>query len=472
MMNWLAGLLDRSLEVYGRLVAVPWRCFESFLTVREKQKAVLRILLIVTKHKIHIPELLPALIALEERHWHEIKLAELFGQALACASETERPVSKYRQFMDRQRQKEEIDSYVKLLYYAQIGNPMICDEYHFKMVLQLTARVVGHTKSKCLRILSTYISHTEQTELLSTLDICSLLRELPSESLKLVSDARCLTRGRVVGGVVTCVSHSDRAVRGLAVTVMLNVFEDLFGPKYGEPSAKIPKSHPSKILHNIESPDTYTSSVIESISLAVTDSDAGIASNARERVAKCLNGDDMKIRLAESFLISFCMPATMNKNREPSVCASAFFDLLFRGLRGQERFKLAKLREEALDFRDPLSMSSKLITNTRTYQGSFLSTMGKRARIKLDETQSGINVQIPIDDILGSFLSFAKDKPDVSLALCVEVSRMILANGRGFDTRSSLSRQLCDMLASVGDGTPVAVEMARLMVDNMKTVIE
>ncbi|XP_028172838.1 uncharacterized protein LOC114361837 isoform X2 [Ostrinia furnacalis] len=180
----------------------------------------------------------------------------------------------------------------------------------------------------------------------------------------------------------------------------------------------------------------------------------------------------MKIRLAESFLISFCMPATMNKNREPSVCASAFFDLLFKGLRGQERFKLAKLREDALDFRDPLSMSSKLVTNTRTYQGSFLSTMGKRARVKLDETQSGINVQIPIDDILGSFLSFAKDKPDVSLSLCVEVARMILASGRGFDTRSSLSRQLCDMLASVGDGTPVAAEMARLMVDNMKAVIE
>ncbi|KAL0803201.1 hypothetical protein ABMA28_017340 [Loxostege sticticalis] len=459
MLNWLAGLLNRVLEVYGKVVTVPWRCFESLLTVREKHKTVLRILLITSKHKLHIPELIPTLIGLDERYWLEPKLAELFGQALACESETERPVSKYRQFMDRKRQRDEIDVYVKLLYYAQMGYPKICDEYHVKMILQLTARVVGHTKSKCLRIISSYIALTEQTDLLSTLDISSLLRELPSETMKLV-----------VGGVVPFAGNSDHYVRAQAVAVMLNAFEDLFSPKQGEPSAKRSRPNSSKLLNTIESPDTYTSTVINCIALAVTDSDVSIASNARERVAMCLNSEDMKMRLAESFLLSVSVPATLAKGRTPSVCVSAFLDLLFRGLRGNERFREAKLREEALELRDPTS--SKLLTNTRTYQGTFLSTTGRRTRVKPDQSASGINVQISIDDILGSIISFAKDKPDVSQALCTDIARMILASDRGFDARASLSRQACDVLSAVGDITPVGVEMARLLVDDIQGVIE
>ncbi|KAL0808709.1 hypothetical protein ABMA28_013139 [Loxostege sticticalis] len=387
MLSWLTGLLNRVLEVYGKVVAVPWRCFESLLTVREKHKTVLRILLIISKHRLHIPELIPTLINLDERYWLEPKLAELFGQALACESETERPVSKYRQFMDRKRQRDEIDVYVKLLYYAQMGYPKICDEYHFKMILQLTARVVGHTKSKCLRIISSYIALTEQTDLLSTLDISSLLRELPSETMKLVTNARSLLRGRggkqVVGGVVPFAGNSDHYVRSQAVAVMLNAFEDLFSPKQGEPSAKRSRPNSSKLLNTIESPDTYTSTVINCIALAVTDSDVSIASNARERVAMCLNSEDMKMRLAECFLLSVSVPATLAKGRTPSVCVSAFLDLLFRGLRGNERFREAKLREEALDLRDPTA--SKLLTNTRTYQGTFLSTTGRRPRVKPGE---------------------------------------------------------------------------------------
>ncbi|KAL0808711.1 hypothetical protein ABMA28_013141 [Loxostege sticticalis] len=90
----------------------------------------------------------------------------------------------------------------------------------------------------------------------------------------------------------------------------------------------------------------------------------------------------------------------------------------------------------------------------------------------VDQTASGINVQISIDDILGSIISFAKDKPDVSQALCTDIARMILAPERGFDARASLSRQACDVLSALGDITPVGVEMARLLVDDIQGVIE
>ncbi|RVE50688.1 hypothetical protein evm_004598 [Chilo suppressalis] len=147
--------------------------------------------------------------------------------------------------------------------------------------------------------------------------------------------------------------------------------------------------------------------------------------------------------------------------------------MLLRHVRTQHRFQVLKLSEEPMIVRDSTAGPPKLLTNSRTYHGTFLSVASRKIKkIKEAPVSKGIDIQIPINEILGTMIQFAKDKPDVAQALCLQVVKSILAHsGAGFDARAALSRLVRDMLDStLGELTPLAVEMGRILVDQMQVM--
>ncbi|CAG9789774.1 unnamed protein product [Diatraea saccharalis] len=311
------------------------------------------------------------------------------------------------------------------------------------------------------------------------IDICTLLQENSVEALYVVKHGCRGMGGRLRRKIVNIVAglcnNTDVKVRRPAMEVALKIFEDLFAPRNAEPPHKRRKLtdktlHNSVLLSGGDCPDADR--VIECVSRGVTDADESIAAATRAGVADCLCATDMAVRLVECFTIAITIPAT-NKNDNMSVCVSAFLEMLFKHVRSQPSFQALKLSERPLRIRESTAGPSKLLTNSRTYHGTFLSVASRKIKKVKEPSTDCIDVEMSIDEILTTMIQFAKDKPDVAEALCLQVVKSVVGQrgrGEGGGGGGPLARALDDALdASPGDLTPLPLLVRRALLDHINT---
>ncbi|KAJ2938647.1 hypothetical protein O0L34_g11975 [Tuta absoluta] len=249
---------------------------------------------------------------------------------------------------------------------------------------------------------------------------------------------------------------------------MLKAFEDLFN-RTDEPQAKKLKSTTTPLISKILSKDVYVTSILNSLSCGAVDRDPEISDMVREGIAKMLH-KDMGIRFTECFFITIYLPSTNDKAHNLSDCVHALLEMLLMDLRGQQRFKGLTLRDEPLELRSDTS-SSKLLTMSRTYQGTFkrrtLLTSRHRKLIQADTNKCGsaIDVQISIASILDTFMHFAKDTPEASTALCLQLIKTIAP---GLDLAPVVAKASAAILErGVNDLTPFVVDVCRVFIDEL-----
>ncbi|KAI5640746.1 hypothetical protein NE865_06853 [Phthorimaea operculella] len=469
----LVDVLTKLLGLYASVVHLALSVYEPYLADSETTKT-LQILQRVTKSKVNIPSLLPTLMEkLEEKKYQLSIIAELIGLALNACRDKQPFLIRFRKVLDQVRRTNAAE-YIKMLYYAQTGCAQICDEYNFRMTTSLSQEVSGAEKTKSLRILSTFIAtSTSQyiSELYETIDLAELITEESIEAFNLVKEGVHVMQENVKKRLLLIIAryceHAKPVLRRAACEVMLKGFEDLFN-RPDEPSAKKPKTTTTPLISKVLSKDVYVTSILNALSCGVTDKDSEICSMVREGVAKKLH-KDMGIRFAECFFITIYLSSN-NKSLNMSDCVYALLDMLLMELRGQQRFKGLALRDEPLEIRSDTS-SSKLLTMSRTYQGTFrrrtMLTSRNRRQIQAESTQRGtaINVQISIESILNNFMQFSKDTPEACTALCLQLVKTIVPS---IDLAPELAKALSAILdRGVNDLTPFVVELSRIFVDEL-----
>ncbi|XP_059056606.1 uncharacterized protein LOC131850411 [Achroia grisella] len=470
----LLDLIDKLLEIYGSDVTVPWRCFGEYITgsPNHQNKVSLSILKRITTHKIHIPELVPTLVKYDKYWIQEHKMAELFGLAVTLESDKAEAMRQFKKILERSRQN--IDAYVKILYYAQQGYPGICDERQFRTIVDQAPKVPKLLKTRCLQIIYNYISRKSSpdehiTSMFDTIELHELLTTDNIEAMGVAKNGLHLMddgmKRRVVMIIAEYCHHPDVKVKQAAYEVMVKAFEDLLNRNEGPPPAKKSKKRQSAIL-NLGLSDPYTRTVLSRVSS--TDS------VAREVVSR-LCGDDMRVRLAESILLCLYMPLAEHHQLSPKI---PLLEMLFRELRSSRRFLAAKLRDAPLELKSDRgdddmirTASSKVMMKSATYQGTFRSyrTSGYTRRTKKNKApiDSGIDVQITIDSILTTLLKFAETNTMVQQILTVEIFKAL---GHRDSLYEDVAEQLAVMLALPPcDVTPMLIQLARVTIDNCKS---
>ncbi|KAG7298389.1 hypothetical protein JYU34_018006 [Plutella xylostella] len=349
--------------------------------------------------------------------------------------------------------------------------------------------MVREEKAKCFEILSSYLARTSSnteyvTSMWQAIDICeSMVGEQSNLAMKLVKNGLHLMEERMKRRTVMLAadfcSNTVVKVRRLAFEVMLQAFEDIQSSEDLEPAAKRRKAESTKILDLLQVEDVYTLTVVAKLGQGLVDEVADISSMVQQGVVKHLSSV-MSVRLCECMLIALNQPASV----KPSVVAraltaavrmwvqalrdmDAFKTILLRdeplevdsnlavrmwvqALRDMDAFKAILLRDEPLEV-DSASTSagpSKLLTMTRTYQGTFrthFSAGRKNSSRKDTTTQTMLNVQIPIDEILETLLQFSERDPDTATTLLTEVIKSVQKQ-QSFDFNSRLSQLLCSLL--------------------------
>ncbi|RVE50689.1 hypothetical protein evm_004599 [Chilo suppressalis] len=227
----LLPMLGKLAELYTER-ELRWNGFDECFSAPTKLKYLLSVLLVITKHRVNVTNLLQTLCNLDQKYWsQEPRLSELFGYALSCASERAVYLSQHRRFLARR--VGDVD-YVKLVYNAQKGYPKLVDEAIFKVITDLTPKSVGTNKTWCLKILSSYVEHTTDatatiSDMFETIDICSLLQESNIEALCVLKHGCSKMGGRLrrrVGNtLVGLCSSTDVKVRRPALEVALKIFQ-------------------------------------------------------------------------------------------------------------------------------------------------------------------------------------------------------------------------------------------------------
>ncbi|XP_063544184.1 uncharacterized protein LOC134752403 [Cydia strobilella] len=212
--------------------------------------------------------------------------------------------------------------------------------------------------------------------------------------------------------------------------------------------------------------DIYTNSILTCLGVYANEEVAKAARDALEgNLDKYLGA-----RFAECFLLAVYLPAHTDKPPDVCVCVSALLEMLFGGVRGAEGFKEIRLREEPLPVRE--EPGSRLLTLSRTFQGTFGSYSATRGRtrtrsnpstVRSDANNSAIDVQISIDSILHTLLDFAKTSTDAARSLLIEVLRSVLSNTK-FDVASTLVPLLGTLLGrEPTDLTPLYIDICRVL---------
>ncbi|XP_026333643.1 uncharacterized protein LOC113240528 [Hyposmocoma kahamanoa] len=474
LQDTLSGVLDKCEKVN-----VGWSLLEPYVHDSEATKTV-QLLIRLTKSKTYIPELLPTLLTQMEsrRNYPVAKMGELFGSAMAVSDSVGVDTS----ILNRWKKllvslhRDKPSEYVTMVYNAQRMFKECCDEDQFRKITDLTQKLQNRDKAKCLLILSTYISHSQSEyikEMFETIELSELILNESVEALSVAKEGifkmeEGLKRRFVIQTSGLC-QHSDWKIREAAFGVIVKAFQDLFRTTE-QHQPKKPRHTSTKILQTINTDDIYVKTVMSAIGLGLTDRNDSIAKSVITIVEGYLHKDDWAVRFTECIYLTIYQPATTDKAVQLTACATAMLDLVFFQLRSHERFKLCRLRDDPVEFRNTISGPSKLLTMSRTYQGTFrtqaLTSRRRNAAYRQVQNTPDIDVQITIDSILESILQFAKNTPEASQALCVQLSKCI--QRPGFDFGPNMSILLYGVLKNgTSDLTPLVLELCRVFVGDV-----
>ncbi|XP_048003186.1 uncharacterized protein LOC125239617 [Leguminivora glycinivorella] len=461
----LLRTLQGWLELYGS-VRVEWKTFETYYEDphHDTQKALFKIIKTISK-TTYIPTLLSKIVSkLDSDH-----VPECFGLAMACGVPAEKgpALGEFRKYLEK---CSVITSYVRVLYYASLGCAECCGEQEFRKIADYVTKVTSADRSKCLHILSSYLSRGRRSEyivdMFDTIDLPHMIDKDP-KALLLVKQGLPLmdeTMKRRCVSQIAALKPATAKGRKLVVEVMQKAYEDLFASP-SQPPAKRQKSDSTPIL---TSNDTYTNSILTCLGVYSVDVDTEVAAAARDALGAHLD-KELGARFAECFLLSVYLPAHTDNPPDLCVCVSALLEMLLGGVRGAEGFKETRLREEPLPVRE--EPDCRLLTLSRTFQGTFGSysargrtrTRGSPSTNRSDANNSAIDVQISIDSILQTLLDFAKTSTEAARSLLTDILRSVLSNTK-FDVKSTLVPLLGTLLGrEPTDLTPVYIDVCRVL---------
>ncbi|XP_060809062.1 uncharacterized protein LOC106129217 [Amyelois transitella] len=444
-------ILDNFIEVYSQFVIVEWNVFAD--NIKDRLPRCLPVIRRLLKRKIRIPELIPTLLKMDLRIWLEdVKMAECFGAALTLECERDGAIQSFRDMLKRVKNSE---SYIKLLYYSQLGCKEVCDEINFKQVTDQTRKLPKALQNKCLSILSSYISQRTidyKTSMFETIELSEFLTTDNVEALDLVANGLFLMENgfkrRIVTQALEYCGHSAERVRKIAFKIAAKAFEELYKPPANTddcaPAPKRPRR--CKLSDLANETDAYALSVCARAAAGVTarHSDVtaavggALAGGAGERLADCL-----------ALML-------VGKATEIHACAP-FLELFFADLRSNEKFLSCKLRDDPLE---PIETkgASNLLTDIKSCRGTLLSyrvTAARKSNVTAttDNTaEIDVDVQVTIDSILEALLQYAKKQPRAGLSLTCQLVRVL-------PTHNSLPPTLAASLAP--SSAPLTLPAAR-----------
>ncbi|XP_053623153.1 uncharacterized protein LOC128682481 isoform X2 [Plodia interpunctella] len=400
-------ILDSFLEVYAKYVTVDWSIIETH--IKHRTSKCLPVVQKLLKNKIDLPQLVQTFLQIDLKVWLEdVKMAECFGAALSCERERDSAISSFRDMLKRVKQSE---SYIKLLYYVQLGCQDVCDEANFRQVTDQTRKLPKTLQNKCLHILSIYLSRQPidyRTPMFETIELSEFLTIDNVEALDLVANGlRLMEDGfkrRVVRQALEYCDHSMERVRKAAFKVAAKAFEELFhhtNQGDGEPSAKRLKRANVALLNIASENDPYILNVVSKVAAGVTSRNDDVHSVVRSVLSK-----DPRERLVE------CLALLIVGNIKDLAACAQILDVYFAELRSNEHFLMTKLRDEPLA---PISRRGTLL--------SYRASATRRRPRTTDVKSSVIDVVVSLDSILEELIQFAKRQPLAGAALLLQLRR-------------------------------------------------
>ncbi|XP_050359880.1 uncharacterized protein LOC126779787 [Nymphalis io] len=419
----LVDKLDKLLEIWKE--ARPnWTSFEKYIIDQNSDiiKVCLQILKRFTRREVQIPQLVPALLAAIESKKYMIEVYEVLGLAMAIDDKRGDYIKGYLKVLENLR-KSDVAEYLKCLYYAQKGYPECCDERNFRLITDLTPKISGREKLKCLEILSTYLLTARQTDhVVSMLETVGLDDNLNTvEGLKLVRNGLHLMNGHHVRYYVLQMAdacqHLPVQLRWVAFEILVKALELLLSPESSEPPSK--RSSPESNSLILGEKDDYTASLLEGLARGMVDGSEEIRNSVRTGVGKLLN-DDLGIRFCESVYLAVLLVHT-----ECEINPAAILDMFFQILRNQ-KLKNTKLRNEPIKLRE--TTSSNLSTNMMTSN-----------IVEGDEnTSEVVNVEITLDELLDSLLKFSQRNINAATSIIIQLVKANQMKSPGFDFPATL----------------------------------
>ncbi|XP_063371632.1 uncharacterized protein LOC134659854 [Cydia amplana] len=501
----LLRTLQAFLELYGA-IQVEWKSFEAYYEDphHETRKALFKIIKTISKTK-YIPTVLSKIVA--KLDTDPSNVSECFGLAMACGIPGEKgpALGEFRRYLEK---CNAITSYVRVLYYASLGCAECCGEQEFRKIADYVTKVTSSDRTKCLHILSCYLSRGRRSQyvadMFDTIDLPHMI-DKDQKALLLVKHGLPLmdeTMKRRCVAQIAALKPATAKVRKLVVDVIQKAYEELFTTP-PQPPAKRQKTDTTPIL-SVSRDDVYTNSILTCLGVYAVDPDAEVAGAAREALGAHLDKDlgasiltclgvyavdpdaevagaarealgahldkDLGARFAECFLLAVYSPAHTDKPPDVCVCVSALLEMLLGGVRSAEGFKEIRLREEPLPVKE--EPGSRLLTLSKTFQGTFGSytatrgrtrTRGNSSTARSDANDSAIDVQITIDSILQTLFDFAKTSTVAARSLLIEILRSVLSNTK-FDLTATLVPLLGTLLGrEPTDLTPLYIDVCRVL---------
>ncbi|XP_063391030.1 uncharacterized protein LOC134676568 [Cydia fagiglandana] len=275
----LLRTLQGLLELYGT-IQVEWNSFEAYYEDphHDTQKALFKVIKTISKTK-YIPTVVSKLVA--KLDTDPSNVSECFGLAMLGS-------------LGDILRSNGITSYVRVLYYASLGCAECCGEQEFRKIADYVTKVISHDRTKCLHILSCYLSRGRRGEhvvdMFDTIDLPHMIDKdqkallLVKHGLPLMEDAmkrRCVAQ-------IAALKPATVKVRKLVVEVMRKAYEELFTTP-PQPPAKRQKTDSTPIL-TASRDDVYTNTVLTCLGVYAVDASEA-AEAARDALEAHLDRD-------------------------------------------------------------------------------------------------------------------------------------------------------------------------------------
>ncbi|XP_075989548.1 uncharacterized protein LOC142985326 [Anticarsia gemmatalis] len=461
--NRLLSTIDGLLKLYVSDKLSMGDIIQEYLVdFQNTSSFLLPILQRLLKNKVKISNLLPTLLSLESKEWisaSRIPIPTVYGLALSLETNKDDFLSKFWQILDNVKEINK-NSYIKTLLYATRACFQCCNENNFRIITDFAAKV---EKPRCLTIISIYLEHLQDDdgsiqEMLKILALQELLDgEHPIEAMKVVYGGLKFIEDDMKRDIMMSIcnycKNTSIPIRKQAFTVVLKVFQDIVLTKDAHPSKKRALDS-TPILNTMNDLSDYNSLIIKELALGLFDSNAEISSLVREGIEICLS-KDIIIRYAELFYIIFYFDN--NINIQLSDCVSVFLEMLLKDLKDQEGFKDNLLSDIPLPVSDLNTFTTLTVSGMKMKQKQGNNLIGSRQ----------INVQMPISNILDTFLQASKVNSQICLELCVQITKRLQGPGRRFDLDSVIAKMLPVILERKPNNlTPMILEIARIFINN------
>ncbi|XP_046975388.1 uncharacterized protein LOC124541516 [Vanessa cardui] len=412
-----------------------WTSFEKYFTdpKADMVKVCLQILKRITKCGVHIPQLLPALMAAMEARRCTIETFEVFGLVLSIDDSRDLYIKRYLKVLEKLR-KSDVAEYIKCLYYVQKGYPACCDESNFRSITDLTPKILGREKLKCLEVLSTCALTVRRTDhVVAMFETVGLGENLHTiEGLKLVRNGLHLMdehrRRHYVLQVAGTSRQMTAKLRQVAFEILVKALELLMSLEHTEPPSKRSARASNSLI--LSEKDGYTRALLEGLARGVMEGSEEIRRTVRQGVGDLLD-KDLAVRFCESFYLAVLLPHT-----DVSINPAAILDMFFHILR-DEKLKNTKLRDEPIQPRVTTMAASDILKGEE------------------DSSEEG-NLQMSLDDILDSLLKFSQRNINAATSLVVQLVKVNQTKRPGFDFAATLGAAALPAL-----GAPWGGEVAR-----------